>query len=421
MAAQLIKGRTLHSFCGIHPNLGVVASRKANARVRSCNMLIIDEISMASSVLLEQVFERFDYAGHEPKLLVVGDFLQLPPVSGEYAFKSKLWPNFTKLHLTTNHRQSDSSFLGALNDLRMGKVTDAVRALVSDRRVASLPTDCTQLFAYRNQAEETNAKRLESIDSKAFCSRWDVRWSGVPLKDKSPEGIAQGRARFPEQLILKVGARVVMLTNNVPEDGFSEPIWVNGSTGEVMGVVGDSVRVLLDNGREVTVRNEEEEVIDGDGHGQVVVSQFPMSLAWALTIHKAQGMTLDKVGIDLHGHFERGQTYVALSRCRSKDGLYLTNDLADVRIDQDALATCEAPETKEQGELESALGRWDTTRKRVATTSVVDWKVGACAKCDSTIKTVVHGPFSGVKYKAKEICASCGSFLRWCKGRAKKH
>ena len=126
-----------------------------------------------------------------------------------------------------------------------------------------------------------------------------------------------------------------MLTND--KDG----LWVNGSTGTVQSVGSESVKVILDRDKKtIVVKETYEEIMDGDGNEIAKIYQYPMQLAWALTIHRAQGMTMDKVGVDLNGHFETGQTYVAMSRCRTKEGLSLMGDMGEILVDKRALDQC---------------------------------------------------------------------------------
>lgn len=339
-AAQLIRGRTLHSFAGLHPKYGVVKSRRADRAVRDCALLIIDEISMASVETLEQLEERFHRAGNVPKLLAVGDFLQLPPVEGEKLFQSEVWQDFLPIKLTSQHRQKDAELIRMLNDVRRGNVTDHVREFLSSRRVEELPDDCTHLMALRKSAFMRNCQKLDELPGPRYGSKMQVVVPPKPRgarRDELPEEPKEGdldRSRMAKQLFLKPGARVVLL-NNDPEFR-----WVNGSTGEVTEISSGEVLVQLDSGREVEVNRIDEEILDGDGRTMCVVHQYPIQLAWALTIHKAQGCTLDRVGVDLSRHFETGQTYVALSRCRDAEGLFVKGDIPELMVDENALKYC---------------------------------------------------------------------------------
>ena len=344
IAAQLVRGRTVHSFLGIHPQRGVFPSYLADQRVKATNLLIIDEISMASSELLDQIVERFEMAEHWPKIVAVGDLLQLPPVDGGFIYENPMWETFRIIRLTTIHRQHDDEFIGALNDLRVGNLSQKVHDLIASRRVDELPTDCTQLYPHKATVEKTNLQRLASLPGKEHIFKWEVVHRRK-MKDKSKEEAlfqrACARARFPKTLYLKEGARICMLNNH--PDG----LWVNGSTGEVNGFERDRILVTLDNGRSVSVGHNlgvsylmEEQIFLSDDTPDLVIRQYPMMLAWALTAHKSQGMTLDRVGIDLSNHFAPGMTYVALSRCRTKEGLYLVGDVSPIKVDAKSLAIC---------------------------------------------------------------------------------
>jgi ATP-dependent exoDNAse (exonuclease V) alpha subunit len=335
-AALLVKGRTLHSFAGIHPTWGVINSEKIDARIKNCSVLVIDEVSMADVGLLEQVYMRFDRAGHQPKMILVGDFLQLPPVDGDSLFDSPRWPTFKVLKLTQQHRQSDSGFITILNQIRVGNLTEEVRQFLRSRTVDDLPDDCTHLMAHRESVDERNMSKLRELPGQRWCSPWEVEV--IYTKKGKPKEVKQKdleKSRFPEKLYLKLNARVVLLTNE--PDGR----WVNGSTGSVVSVVPGQVKVKLDTGATVTVGKDEDEILDADGNPCCIISQYPIRLAWALTIHKAQGMSMDRVGVDLDYHFAAGQTYVALSRCRTAEGLFLRGSIANLIVDAKALHHCQ--------------------------------------------------------------------------------
>jgi ATP-dependent DNA helicase PIF1 len=338
IAAQLVHGMTVHSFLGIHPTHGVFKSYKANQRVKWTKTLVVDEISMASSELLGQMIERFEQAEHAPKLVLVGDLLQLPPVSGKFIYEHPLWEQIRIIKLTTIHRQKDPDFVDALNDLRVGAASDKVLKLVEERRVQALPPDCTLLFPHKAKVEDVNVRRLHALPGEESSFEWDVVQWRNPKKDEDDDAMldqASSKARYPRVLTLKEGARVCML-NNDPNGS-----WVNGSTGEVVSFSEERVVVKLDRGYEVDVRSVNEEIFSSAGkEPDLTISQFPMMLAWALTTHKAQGMTLDRVGIDLDNHFACGMTYVALSRCKTKQGLYLVGSLSLVGADAKALQIC---------------------------------------------------------------------------------
>lgn len=324
MAAQLIQGRTLHSFACIIPRKGVIRSGKADERMRQASMLIVDEASMMNELLLSELFERIRMAQASPKLVLVGDLLQLPPVEGNMLFESDHWDTFTELRLTENHRQHEGEFIEVLHKVRGYRVDDQVRGFVDSRTVPTLPDDCTHLMSLRRKVADRNDEKLRELSGKKHTFPWDTK---IVAQDKV-DRISFKNARFPETLDVKVGARVVMLTNHPDGD------WVNGSAGYVTEIDPKGyISVDLDNGGTVSTARTTEELFDADGNVLASITQYPMMLAWALTIHKSQGMTLEKVGVDLAHHFAAGMTYVAMSRCRTAEGLYLTGVLQELKRD----------------------------------------------------------------------------------------
>lgn len=325
-AAEIIAGQTAHRILGIHPHHGVLDSADVNDRVRNCDLLIVDEISMASAQFFGQILARFDAVGSNPKVLMVGDFCQLPPVSGDKIFVAEEWSQVKIIRLKTQHRQQgDSPFAAILNEIRHGAISGDNKAVLESRIVTALPEGCVHLHSHKVAVEFKNSERLRRIQMP-LCSfeREVVKLSNYAdtryLKD----------CRLPETLHVKVGARIVMLTN--AEE------WLNGTSGVIEDISRDVIEVRIDRtGKNVLVERAVIEILDVDKKPIFEVRQFPMILAWALTIHKSQGMTVDNVGVDLSGHFAPGQTYVALSRCRTLDGLFLTGRLNYVKADPDVL------------------------------------------------------------------------------------
>lgn len=328
-AAQLIHGRTLHGFAQILRD-GVGMSYKADQRCAATDYLIIDECSMMSAQVLDELLQRFQFANHQPTVIFVGDLLQLPPVNGRFLFQHSLWPQVQICKLNVNHRQdSDVPFITALTDLRYAKDTPALRALIKRRTVKVLPDDCTHLHGHNKSVDATNDRRLGEISGDIF------KFTGIK-KAMYPDSIKwEEKFRLPVELVLKRQARVVLLKNH-PEGEY-----VNGSTGVVLnyGLDNESmqfVEVRRDrDDRRVRVYPVVEDLLDGSGSCIATLTQFPIKLAWALTVHKAQGMTLDKVGVNLSGFFVCGQAYVALSRCRTSEGLFLVGDYTHYDLPQE--------------------------------------------------------------------------------------
>lgn len=319
-AAQLINGRTLHAWAHILPgHQANTISNKALNRIMNCEFLFIDEISMMSAEVFEMLIIRFQNAGNIPTVVFIGDLLQLPPVQGRYIFEHQAWQHVRVLKLEVNHRQTtDEGFLAALTDLRYARYTQRVADLLTSRYVRQLPDDCTHLHAHNESVDGTNARRLSALPGtpRAFTALKHTNTDGMPN--------VWTKFRMPEELVLKKGARIVMLKNH------PEGLYVNGSTGVVEDWdqnLDDEWRISVKfdrSGMRLWIDRVTEELQNGDGRIIASMSQFPMKLGWAITVHKAQGMTLDRVGVDLNDHFVAGQTYVALSRARTADGLYLT-------------------------------------------------------------------------------------------------
>jgi len=282
------------------------------------------------------------------QMLLVGDFYQLPPVvrgdegalleeagyATPYAFSAHCLRDapLAAVELTEVYRQTNQDFISLLSSIREQRgVEEAVTILNTVCLERSLPKRPVLLCATNAVADRYNAQGLASLEGQA------ARYTGG-FEGEAPKAQAD-RFPAPIELILKRGARVIF-TQNDPEGR-----WVNGSLGTVKALDDTIIKVALDAGDEVEVEratwpqarwtwNAKENRMEVKEEFKYV--QFPLAPAWALTIHKAQGMTLDSVEIDLgRGAFAPGQTYVALSRARSMETLRLTRPLSprDVRVD----------------------------------------------------------------------------------------
>lgn len=328
IAAQLIGGKTAHSSFGIHPTYGVYKSKKVDANLNR-QLIVVDEISMASGKFFRQILRRLDEILPRPTLLMVGDFMQLPPIEAVregMIFQSPDWADVETLRLSTPHRQAgDMKFIRLLNSVRLGELTEEAEEVLSGRIVPELPLDCVQLHSLQRDVDDFNQKCLAALPGNVHQFNWNV----MAVKDKHADQKFLKNCRWPSNLVLKSGARVVLLTNTKH--------WVNGSTGEVVDFSQGIIRVKLDRGGLVQVEKASLEITDDNDKPVFMITQYPIMLAYALTIHKAQGMTLDQVGVNLNSHFEGGQTYVAISRCRYLDGLYLSGNLTNLKINEAAL------------------------------------------------------------------------------------
>ncbi|MFA5800466.1 MAG: helix-turn-helix domain-containing protein [Candidatus Peribacteraceae bacterium] len=334
-AAVLVGGRTFHSFFGLGileggPDAAVVRalrSRKLINRLNRACCVIIDEISMLSGTTLKaaETVARRARDSSEPwgglRIIAVGDFAQLPPVTPnnegkDWAFLHPVWQesDFQPALLSTVMRTQDIEFLTILNFVRDGIVNDAVQEFLNQRMTTSTEhAEGTRLYPHRAQAEVFNVKRLQAIAHP--LRSFQTQYIG---KEKFIEA-AKKAVPIPETLLLKEGALIMMRKNDVT-GGLH---YVNGSLGYIQNITDDSLEIKLFSGEKIEVGKEKFSYLDGDGNEVIAAWNFPVTLAWATTIHKAQGASLDCMIVDLHRLWEPGQAYVALSRVRSGNGLMI--------------------------------------------------------------------------------------------------
>ena len=352
IAALNIGGLTLHRWSGmmLGPQNGetdedylahLMADKRFSVRagfnrIRSVETLVIDEVSMMNGRTLDflDFLARRMRGNDRPfggiQMIVTGDFLQLPPVRKiqtapyDWAFESRAWREtaFKVVQLTKVHRQEDAAFIGALSEFRFGRVTGQNARLLRTR-VAKFPdANLTRLFTHNAQVDKWNAYRLGEIDSEPEV--FDAELSG-------PEHQQQfliNNLLTPQQLELKRGARV-MFTVNSSDGGF-----VNGQTGIVPDFAWGRIMVESE-GRQISVEPFAWPY-DSRDKNSAVFRQFPLRLSYALTIHKAQGLTLDSAYIDVRAAREPGQAYVALSRLRELSGLHLKDWFSGVFVSKAA-------------------------------------------------------------------------------------
>lgn len=337
IAATHIGGTTLHSFAGIGLGKGTLAElienvskfQKSVQRWKTATMLIVDEVSMLSAVLFEQLeaiarhFRQNSNFFGGLQIVFVGDFAQLPPVDKTNSkvgmlFQSAVWQSagIKEIELNRPFRQKESDMIDALTDIRFGVVSPRARDFlqsVSRPLVFSDGIEPTKLYARNNSVDAENAQRLGMLtgESKRFHSR--STGAQKEIADLSRNCMA------PDIIDLKVGAQVMYLVNAV------ELNLVNGSRGVVTDFRNGMPLVQFAGRSEalVVMPFTWEKTL-----GREVVatrSQLPLKLAWAITIHKSQGMSIDRLIISLKDCFECGQAYVALSRATCKSGLSLSS------------------------------------------------------------------------------------------------
>ena len=309
--------------------------RKGFARIRSCQSLVIDEISMLNGRTLDFLdFMCRELRGSDApfggiQVIATGDFLQLPPVNktGNYdwAFQSRAWQaaNFRTVHLTEVKRQHDVEFVRSLSEFRFG-VIGTTSANLLRTRIARFPdADLTRLFTHNVQVDKWNAYRLGEIEAEPTV--FEAELTGP----ESQQQFLINNLLTPRELVLKPGAHV-MFTVNSSEGGF-----VNGQTG-VIADLGSRLILVESNDRMIQVEPFSWQ-FDSKDRTSATFTQFPLRLSWALTIHKAQGLTLDSALIDVRAAREPGQAYVAASRLRTLSGLHLKGWFAGVFVSRAAV------------------------------------------------------------------------------------
>ena len=335
IAATHISGMTIHSWSGLGIRKFItrreckeLATNSTHGkRIRTASVLIIDEISMLDAAMLDsvdmvcRVVRDSDLPFGGIQIVLVGDFFQLPPVTrhdeppARFAFAARSWDdaNLTVCYLSEQHRQEDPVFLDILAALRRGSLTEDHVETLHGRRCMSDDRDITKLYSHNADVDRINTDRLRMLLAKE--KTYTMTTAGSP---KLVEQMKRG-CLSPEKLVLKIGARV-MFTRNNPAEGY-----VNGSIADVVDFDRESGYpvVQMKTGRMVCVEPGMWSVDGDSGAPLATLRQLPLRLAWAMTVHKSQGMSLDGAFIDLGTAFAYGQGYVALSRVRSLTGLFL--------------------------------------------------------------------------------------------------
>ncbi len=352
IAASHIGGMTLHSFFGIgireslsqYDIENLTEKKYLWERMKNLKVLVIDEISMLPPNLLnsiDAILKTFKFST-EPfggiQTIFVGDFFQLPPVSkncdennGRFAFQSESWKDLDPkiCYLETSFRQNDEVLKNILSEIRNGSVSeDSMNHFRG--RYKKTPTGVshiTKLYTHNIDVDQINTQALSQLDG--VSKKYDANTKGPK---KWTEKIFSSSLVLPT-LELKLGALVFFIKNNY-EKGY-----INGTLGTIVDFDVFNVPIVeTHDGKRIKADRMDWHFEDADGAPKATVSQIPLRLAWAITIHKSQGMTLEAAEIDLSKAFEPGQGYVALSRITGLSGLKLMglNDTA-LSIDPDVL------------------------------------------------------------------------------------
>ncbi|MEK7065079.1 MAG: PIF1 family DEAD/DEAH box helicase [Patescibacteria group bacterium] len=367
IAATHIGGMTIHSWSGIGiknkldkrdiHNINV--NKYVTKRVQPAKVLIIDEVSMLSPNTLVMVDTVCRAIKQNPKpfgglqVIFVGDFFQLPPIvkkdyneseqtefleepNARFSFDSPAWARAKPIvcYLTEQYRQDDDIFLDLLSSIRHNVFNDSHLVHLAARKVErdSAPENAPKLFSHNVDVDSVNEAMLEKLPNqrRTFKSSSQGHHALVAILQKG--------CLSPETLYLKIDA-AVMFTKNNQREGF-----VNGTLGKVLGFDADSGLPIVQTrgGGKIEVKKMDW-TIEEHGEIRAQISQLPLRLAWAITVHKSQGMSLDEAVVDLSQVFEFGQGYVALSRVRRLSGLHLLgwNDRA-FQVHPDVLAKDES-------------------------------------------------------------------------------
>lgn len=335
LAATHLNGTTIHAWSGIgvssmlDKHMMKSLGKTRQELIKKADVLVVDEISMLHDYRLDMVDEilRFVRDSPEPfgglQVILCGDFFQLPPVNrsgdrtGSFVTNSQVWRQnvFTVCYLETQFRQRDDElYTNILNGIRAGVLTRSQLQALQERAggVDDPFTPRTRLLTVNVDVDEVNEAQLDELEGDVHEYHMETHGGKQYVEQLKRSCLA------PEVLRLKLGAQVMCIKNSTDRK------YVNGSLGKVIGFESatDAPIIELTNGREVIVRWDSWELMDGEKR-RASIAQLPLRLAWAITVHKSQGMTLDAARIDLSRAFVEGMGYVALSRVRSLRHLIL--------------------------------------------------------------------------------------------------
>ncbi len=357
LAALNIRGQTVSSFFKFPPRIIQKHDIKQvrNRMYSTIDCIVIDEVSMLRADVLDGIDMFLRLNGRDSavpfggvQLVFVGDMFQLPPVvtddeaqiydqlyASSYFFGSRVYQqiNFHTVELKTIFRQSERRFIDLLNAIRIGNISPEILQAINERVQPNQADGRYVVLCPTNKAvERINSIKLNGINKPAFAYQ-ALTEGDFPVGERSLPA--------EPKLILKEGARVLFVKNDPAKQ------WVNGTLGTVASVSESGIMVKIDGKKSVVSvtpadwENIRYQFNDRTGNLEAVTvgkyRQYPLKLAWAITIHKSQGMSFNNVCLDLtHSPFAPGQTYVALSRCRTLDGLILTRRVYpnDIFIDE---------------------------------------------------------------------------------------
>lgn len=337
IAATHISGKTIHSWSGIGIKQSLTPkdlknlSRKEYLKksIVKAKVLIIDEISMLHKSQLEAVDEVccMFKENNEPfgglQVVLCGDFFQLPPIGSDYeqskdkfCFMSTSWvgAGFQVCYLTQQFRQNENVLTDILDEIRGASVSQTSIDLLNTatNTVLEGKMDYSRLYTHNLDVDTVNERELNLLKGKAKNFKASTSGEKKIIETLKKTVLAQ------DFLALKKDAKVMFVKNN-PEKGY-----INGTLGRITGFAPTGFPIVtINGGMEITATPEKWSVDDDRGESLAWFNQIPLRLAWAITIHKSQGMTLDAAEVDLSQVFEKGQGYVALSRLKNIENLRL--------------------------------------------------------------------------------------------------
>jgi ATP-dependent DNA helicase PIF1 len=393
IAATHLGGTTIHSWSGIgvHDSLpnGFFERLSKGRReiIEKTDVLVIDEISMLHDYRLDMVDEICRVVRKKPdeafgglQVVMSGDFFQLPPVnrrgqdvSGGFVTNSTAWRELdpTVIYLMEQHRQEDAELLDILSSMRTGEIRrHHAEQLLERLGTGDEGEELTELHTTNVDVDTINARKLAELpgDTVRYMA---THTGGANYVENLTRSILA-----PQTLELKLGALVMAVRNDQARR------YANGSIGKVVAFEpgSDYPVVQFHNGREVTMAPETWELRDGDKK-RASITQIPLRLAWAITIHKSQGMTLDAARIDLRRAFVEGMGYVALSRVRSLGKLHLhginrmaLETSAEAREIDEALRSRAAQDSKRFEHLAEQANKRDLDPKKVKKAATTGWR-----------------------------------------------
>lgn len=351
IAATHMNGMTVHAWAGIGVKDELTArdlkfmkeKKYLEEKLRQVQVLIIDEISMLHRKQLDMVnqvlqfFKENALAFGGIQVIFSGDFFQLPPVGNQgeesrdkFAFMSKAWldAGLCICYITEQHRQSDNALYKILNQVRNGDAGEevAVQLLDAVNQTASHSIVPTKLYTHNVDVDRVNIEHLRKLGTET------KKFTAISKGNEKLGEMLKKSVLTDEELELKPGARVMFIRNNYDKG------YMNGTLGEVIEFNDDGFPVVMTvSGKLIDAETEVWSIQDEKGRTLASFEQVPLRLAWAITVHKSQGMTLDAAEIDLGKTFERGQGYVALSRLKDMENLVLAG-FNRMALEVDALA-----------------------------------------------------------------------------------